>query len=118
MATMMKTMIEMNEVIRRLLELPAEIAQAETRLLEMETAHANFAACLQLTEDRLLLTGAIDGKNAEVRSAQLREQTAATRAQVEEAQESAVRMKVALHARQNEFSALKAIARLLASNSD
>src|SRR5260370_790523 len=66
-----------DNLIERLLVLPCAIAETERRLLDAETARANFQAHLTAVEDQLLLSGALDGHNAEQRAAQRPASTAA-----------------------------------------
>jgi hypothetical protein len=64
--------------------------------------------------DRLLISGSIDGKNAEVRSAPLRHATLSERAAIDAAERLVGGAKVQLHRLQAEHSSLRAIARPLA----
>jgi hypothetical protein len=103
------------DLISRLLALPGAIAACELELLEAETARGHLQAHLTTVEDQLLLSGAIDGKNAEQRNAQLRAATVASREQLDEALLTLARKKISLHHLQTEHSSLKAIARVLAA---
>jgi chromosome segregation ATPase len=69
------TTMDRQELIGRLLALPEEIAAAERELLTVENDRQSLCAELQRQEDALHLSGRIDGKNAEIRGAQLREHT-------------------------------------------
>jgi hypothetical protein len=73
---------------------------------------------LQEREDELLTAGAIEGKNAELRAAQLREATRSVREVLEEREEVVARLKIGLHHLQAEHSSLRAIARLMAAGSE
>jgi hypothetical protein len=106
-------MLRRESLIERLLALPSAIAAAEAALLEAETARGHFQAHLTTVEDQLVLAGAIDGKNAETRAAQLRTGTVACREQLEEVQATHARRKISLHHLQTEHASLRAIARLL-----
>jgi hypothetical protein len=107
-----------HELISRLTDLPAQIHAEEEHLLLLEKGLAAAKEHLTLTEDRLLLSGAIDGKNAETRGAQLREQTDASRAAVAELEASTAAARTRVRLKQNEFSAFKAVARLLAAGAE
>src|SRR5438128_567263 len=105
-------------VIERLRVLPGALAVAELELHVAENARLQAARFLQAEEDALLLDGAIDGKNAEVRSANLRQRTACVREVLEEREQVVARLKIGLHHLQAEHSSLRAIARLMAAGSD
>jgi hypothetical protein len=103
-------------VVDRLMTLPEELANAEVALLEAEQARADLAARLQSAEDGLLLSGTIDGKNAEQRAAQLRQATVVEREEWEAAAQHVARLKIALHRLQSEHASLRAIARCLTND--
>ncbi len=111
--------IEANEVIRRLLDLPGEIAQVEDALLAAENDRRRVENAVTYLSDRLLIDGRIDGKNAEVREAQLRQALATEPGnpcgRLLEAERLPVFLKRELHRLQNEFAALRSVARLLAA---
>jgi hypothetical protein len=100
-------------LIERLLAAPAEIALAEELLLGAEEEAADAARRLQEREDRLLLAGDIDGRNAEARAAQLRALTEHERQTVERHEGGLRWAKRNLHLALNQFAALRAVARLL-----
>lgn len=106
--------IDRGAVASRLLALPLLIADAEVQLLAAECNRRRADAALQEAEDRLLLAGGIDGKNAETRAAQLREGTHEERITVEMETDRTARLKARLHALQTEHSSLRSVARLLA----
>jgi len=107
-----------HELITRLAALPQEIHTEEEHLLLIERGLLAAKENLTLVEDRLLLGGQIDGKNEATRAAQLREATQATRAQVTELEASAAAARTRLRLRQNEFSAAKSLARLMAAGAE
>jgi hypothetical protein len=108
-------MLTKDQLIARLLVLSGAIAAAELELLEAETAKGHLQNHLTTVEDQLLLAGALDGKNAETRAAQLRAGTVACREQLDEAAHTLARRKISLHHLQTEHASLRAIARLLAA---
>jgi hypothetical protein len=64
------------ELVQRLLELPAQIEKAEEAVLQAHARLIDAKDMLQQKEDDLLLGNTIDGKNAETRAAQVRKYTA------------------------------------------
>lgn len=100
-------------IINRLLSLPKEIASAEETVITANKAVQDAKAALQNQEDGLLASGAIDGKNAEVRAAQLRSFTGEQREKVTQAEYNLIRVKNHLALLYNEFKALQAVADLL-----
>jgi hypothetical protein len=62
----------------------------------------------------LLIEGSIDGKNAEVRTAQLRQSLVSEQADLDMAERLVTGAKVQLHRLQAEHSSLRAIARVIA----
>ncbi len=102
-----------NDVIKRLRELPGEIQAQENALLEAVQYQEAYAESLSNTEAGLLLSGIIDGKNAEIRAAQMKDKTAEERAKVKEAENLVANARIGLNALLNELKALQAIARLL-----
>lgn len=63
------------DLVKRLLELPAQIETAEVAVLQANARLINAKDMLQQKEDDLLLGSMIDGKNAEIRAAQVRKYT-------------------------------------------
>src|SRR5438034_9393595 len=102
------------EIIARLLELPRDLETAERTVLRYDKERRLAARLLEEVQDRLLLDGLLDGKNAETRSAQAREQTADELANLDMADSVLASAKAQLHRLQAEHSSLKAITRLLA----
>lgn len=68
---------------------------------------------LQAAEDRMILGGEIDGKNAEIRAAQLREKTANERLRLQEAERAYEVAKLDAMEARNRLGVLKVIAGLL-----
>jgi hypothetical protein len=100
----------------------AELVAARDALLTAEgglldsTLWLNDARrLLQDTEDYVLLapSGHLDGKNAEVRAAQLRDLTRKERRSVEQCEDARLRAVSALEQARATFSAVKVLARLL-----
>ena len=108
------SIISAEDVMRRLLELPAEIAAAEEGVILKQQAVQIARRRLQEVEDAALLTeGVIVGKNAEVRGAELRRVTAVQRDLLERAEEALAWARMHHNEQLHEFSALKAVARML-----
>jgi hypothetical protein len=104
-------------LIERLLALPGAIHETEGMLIGAEARLAGARRQLEDRETVLLATddGGITGRNAEVRAAQLRSLTARERDRLQEAEESLREARRAYHGVLNEFSALRAAAKLLAA---
>lgn len=102
-----------DETVTRLLELPQRLDDARIALLERELEHARAKEALRAEEDRLLAAGVIDGKNEAIRTAQLRRETLSFRERVRTAEIKVEPARLALLRLQDEFSALRAVARLL-----
>jgi hypothetical protein len=112
------------QIVSRLLELPNELAKAETKAILAAQAVAKAKDRLADEEARLIATvlpcgePLLTGKNAKQRAAQVRQQTAVHRAGVR-ADEVALDVERALlHRLEVEFSALKAVARLLSGEEE
>ena len=106
-------MMTKETLISRLLELPSAIAEAEGSVLENEDKRQQVADALQRIEDELLLNGIADGKNAEIRAAQVRSMTADTREVLVLKEQAKARALVEVRQLTHEFSALRNVARLL-----
>jgi hypothetical protein len=63
------------QLIERLLELPVDIENAEESVLQAHSRLIDAKDMLQQKEDALLIGNLIDGKNAEIRAAQVRTYT-------------------------------------------
>ncbi len=105
--------MDKQQIMDRLLALPGEIATAEALVLEANLHVLGAKGTLQAKEDMLLLTNAIDGKNAEVRAAQMREKTFHERGDVEDAELNLKNATTRLGRLRDEFKALRAIVDLL-----
>jgi hypothetical protein len=101
------------EIFKRLLELPGEIALAEDAVLEANQRVVTAKEALQQVEDGLLLNNVIDGKNAEIRAAQMRSHTVDERENLSEAELSLKNAAVRLGKLKDELRALQAAAGLL-----
>ncbi|AOQ24596.1 hypothetical protein MTAT_19390 [Moorella thermoacetica] len=112
-----KNQITKGDVVRRLVELPEAIFQAEQNVLNASLNLDQAKANLEARKTDLLLGKdeniKIDGKNAETRAAQLNEATKEEQAQVEKAEEELARLRLELNKLNNEFRALQAVAGLL-----
>lgn len=101
------------EIFKRLLELPSEIAAAEDVVLEANQRVVTAKETLQQVEDGLLLNNVIDGKNAEIRAAQMRTHTVDERKYLSEAELNLKNAAVRLGKLKDELRALQAAAGLL-----
>ncbi|MBJ6360828.1 hypothetical protein ACFOQM_05885 [Paenibacillus sp. GCM10012307] len=104
------------ELINRLLALPAVINSAEEAVLD---AHSEVIAAkdeLQLKEDALILGNAVEGKNAETRAAHMRSMTVLERQALAEAELGLKQSAARLERFKVEFKALRAVALLLQVN--
>jgi phage shock protein A len=86
-------------IAEQLVALPDLIAEAETRFAQAVQAGEEFEAAL-------ILSGAINGGNAEVRKAQLVTHT-------QEFEQETARQRVELHRLQNRLAALRSVARVI-----
>ncbi|MUG45489.1 hypothetical protein [Paenibacillus woosongensis] len=100
-------------IVDRLLALPREIAIAERALLATEEELRKRKSDLQAKEDELLSNGTIDGKNGEIRAAQLRSFTGFNRQEVAFAEKDLMKAQVDLRLLNTELEALKAVVDLL-----
>ncbi|GIO36246.1 hypothetical protein J41TS12_11070 [Paenibacillus antibioticophila] len=101
------------EIFERLLRLPAEIASAEDAVLEAHGQLVQAKEALQRKEDDVLLGNGIDGKNAEIRAAQMRQHTELEREDLSEAEMKLKNAAVRLGKLKDELRALQAAASLL-----
>jgi len=101
------------EIINKLSELPREIESQEQAVIAAYEQVQESKFILTEAEDVLQLSGAIDGKNAEIRSSQLRAQTASERQAIQKAESNLSRERAALNRLNNELESCKAIATLL-----
>jgi hypothetical protein len=103
-----------NDLIARLLMLPDAIARAERDVLAAESHQRQMERTLLRFQDRLLLNGeSVNGKNAEIRGAQLRQHTDASERDIAEAVESLQQARISLNLLLRQHSSLKAIAGVL-----
>lgn len=105
--------MEKEQIVARLLALPTEIAVAEEQVLEANLHVLGAKGALQAKEDMLLLSNAIDGKNAEIRAAQMREKTISERGDLEDAELNLKNAVTRLGRLRDEFKALRAVVDLL-----
>ncbi|SFF22516.1 hypothetical protein SAMN04487969_11924 [Paenibacillus algorifonticola] len=100
-------------LINRLLELPSEIAAAEDIVLQEHMLVVSAKESLQQKEDSLLLGNVIDGKNAEIRAAQVRQFTEHEREALADAEMRLKNAVARLGKGKDELRALRAVADLL-----
>ncbi|GAA0390195.1 hypothetical protein [Paenibacillus motobuensis] len=101
------------EIVNRLLELPGQIASVEYTVLEADRQVVLAKEFLQQKEDDLLLGNVIDGKNAEIRAAQMRQHTEYERQNLDNAELHLKNNVTRLVRLRDEFKALQAVASLL-----
>jgi hypothetical protein len=101
------------ELIEKLATLPQMIEVAETELIALTGIVNNAKEVLLGKEDMLYLNGSIDGKNAEIRNAQLREKSFYEREAVKDAENAVGIARVKLNRLNNELAICRAIAGML-----
>lgn len=97
-------------IIEKLAFLPAEIAGVEAGVLTAQLAVAEAKDILANKEAQLYLDGTIDGKNAEIRAAQLKEYTFAERETIVTAETKMALARIELNRLLNQFKAYRTIA--------
>jgi hypothetical protein len=103
-----------NAVLNALATLPGKIAEAEAHALLMDRGLTAAREHLTRCEDSHLLSGSIDGRNEALRAAQVRAATQVSRERVLQMEESVARARMELRVLGVEFSAAKAMARVMA----
>jgi hypothetical protein len=106
--------MDRNELVDLLLAMPLRIHASERNLLAAQDMTRNAQRILDERERELLQSDVIDGKNAEVRKAQLQDMTKGERLAVTVAAQDEAIARTDLTLLQNEFAAFRAAARLLA----
>ena len=101
------------ELIEKLSSLPELIAEQERAVINANLQVQDSKNILTEAEDILLLSGAIDGKNAETRNAQLRAKTASEREGLQKAENELSIRRAHLNFLNNELAVYKAIAGML-----
>jgi hypothetical protein len=101
------------DLVKRLLELPAEIEKAEESVLQANSRLIDAKDMLQQKEDDLLLGNLIDGKNAEIRAAQVRKYTAHERETLAYAELTLKNAAKRLECYHVQFKAFRAVADLI-----
>lgn len=105
-------------LIQRLTELPSEIADHELLILDYQTDVLNRKNVLKIEEASLVLSGKIEGKNQSERDLDLFRKTLPQRGEIQTAERRLDGCQLELRELQNEFSALRSIARLLGPEKD
>jgi hypothetical protein len=103
------------DLIDRLLVAPEKLSRSRMAYLEAEFNRRHMEGQLKDREAELLAQpdSPIDGKNAEVRSAQVRHLTAGIRGALLTEEQNAERLKARFQADLDEFTAVRAVAALL-----
>lgn len=102
-------------IIDKLLRLPEEIKSAELAVIDAQVVVTKAKEALMRKENQLILDRLIDGKNAEIRGAQLKEFTKVEREAVNIAENKLALARMELNQLLNQFKAYRAIAELLES---
>ncbi|MFC4305756.1 hypothetical protein [Cohnella boryungensis] len=105
--------MDKQSIINRLLTLPTEISEAEEVVLQANGRLVVAKESLQAKEDSLLLGNVIDGKNAEIRAAQIRQYTEHEREALSDAELNLKNAVARLGKVRDEFRALRAVAELM-----
>jgi hypothetical protein len=101
------------DLTSKLSTLPGEIETQEQAVISAYEQVQESKSILTEAEDVLQLSGTIDGKNAEIRQAQLRAKTAGEREGLQKAESNLSREKAKLNLLINELTAYRAIAAML-----
>jgi hypothetical protein len=101
------------DIMDRLMVLPVAILDEEIKLIARQYDLLDVKNTLQQAKDQLYIDGVIDGKNAEIREAQLRKATTIEQNAVNRATEIVERQKFEVSCLQNELAALRAVVDLL-----
>lgn len=101
------------DMAKRIFELPKEIATAEDAVIEASRQVVLAKELLQQKEDDLLLANMIDGKNAEIRAAQMRQHTEHERHNLADAEFHLKNDTSRLGRLRDEFRALQSVVELL-----
>lgn len=101
------------ELIDKLSSLPGLIAEQEKAVINANLQVLASKGILTEAEDVLILSGAIDGKNAETRNAQLRAKTAKEREAIQKAENELSITRAHLNRLNNELAVCRAIAAML-----
>jgi hypothetical protein len=102
-------------MIENLITIPQNIYEAELHVITLIGQLQEKKEALVNKETELLLNGAIDGKNAEIRNAQLREKTKDERETVKKAEEELNKAKATLTLWNNRYRAARTTVFFLSS---
>ena len=100
-------------VIYRLTELPGEIEERENDLLDAQEELNRTKEALIDKQNELLVIGVIDGKNAEIRFAQMRNLTSEERAAITQAETYVAASRINANRAINQFKAYRAVAQII-----
>ncbi|HHV36160.1 MAG TPA: hypothetical protein GXX59_11440 [Syntrophomonadaceae bacterium] len=103
-----------NEVIQKLLGLPAEIEEAENKVIIATNAVEDAKCALLDKETSLYNEGKVEGRNEALRKACLASLTAEEKEVVREKERELVCARKEYSRKLNDFSAMRALSRLLA----
>lgn len=101
------------ELIEKLSTLPGLIEAQEQSVIAAYNQVQESKSILSEAEDVLILSGQIDGKNAETRNAQLRANTAKEREAIQKAENELSITRAHLNRLNNELAVCRAIAAML-----
>lgn len=101
------------DLVSLLANLPGQINRAEIDILVAQDAVIKSKDALSAKEADLYTEGKIDGKNAEIRNAQLKQLTIPERNEIAKAENALSMARIHYNLLQNTFSAYRAISGLL-----
>ena len=101
------------ELINKLSILPSEIYVAEVAILEAQEGVSKAREILSTKESDLYAEGKIDGKNAEIRNAQLKQLTTPERNEIAKTDNALSTARINFNKLQNTFLAYRAITGML-----
>ena len=101
------------DLINRLSTLPGEIYLAEMAIFEAQDGVSKAKDVLSDKEADLYAEGKIDGKNAEIRTSQLKQRTTFERNDIAKAENALSMARISFNQLQNTFIAYRAIAAML-----
>jgi len=105
--------MDRKQIIARLLQMPEEIYNAEIAIFDAQVQILGVKDILAVKEAELYAEGKIDGKNAEIRSGQLRQLTTAERNNVATAENNLNSARITFNHLHNEFKMLQIVAYLI-----
>lgn len=100
-------------VIDDLLSYPAKLNESEIKLINAKKRVDQIKEQIDIKRYSLLVSGVIDGKNSEIREAQIEEKISGDKKNLREAKENLDVEEANFHLLENEYQSLLAIARIV-----